>query len=66
MTSPSSPATANTRRYSSTRRARQAAQTRADVLLAAVRLFGRSGWACTTLAAIAAEACGVPELGHWS
>lgn len=55
MTS-SSPATATTRRYSSTRRARQAAQTRTDVLLAAVRLFGRSGWAGTTLAAIAAEA----------
>jgi AcrR family transcriptional regulator len=56
VTPPSSPTTAKTRRYSSTRRARQAAQTRADVLLAAIRLFGRSGWTGTTLAAIAAEA----------
>jgi AcrR family transcriptional regulator len=56
MASSSSPATASTRRYTSARRARQAAQTRADVLLAAVRLFGQNGWAGTTLAAIAAEA----------
>jgi AcrR family transcriptional regulator len=56
MTPPSSPAASSTRRYSSTRRARQAAQTRADVLLAAARLFARSGWTGTTLAAIAAEA----------
>src|SRR5215469_4343176 len=56
MASSSSPTPASTRRYTSARRARQAAQTRADVLLAAVRLFGQNGWAGTTLAAIAAEA----------
>jgi AcrR family transcriptional regulator len=56
MTSSSLPASSGTRRYSSARRARQAEQTRTDVLLAAVRLFGQSGWAGTTLAAIAAEA----------
>jgi len=56
MASSSPPASASTRRYTSARRAKQAAQTRADVLLAAVRLFGRNGWAGTTLAAIAAEA----------
>ena len=56
MASSSSSGTAKTRRYSSARRARQAEQTRTDVLLAAVRLFGQHGWAGTTLAAIAAEA----------
>jgi AcrR family transcriptional regulator len=45
-----------TRRYSSARRTRQAEQTRADILAAAVKLFAESGWAATTLAAIAAEA----------
>jgi AcrR family transcriptional regulator len=45
-----------TRTYSSDRRRRQAAQTRADVLNAAVKLFSETGWAGTTLAAIAAEA----------
>lgn len=64
MTSPASPpstdpesqAAGAPRRYTSTRRARQAAQTRSDVLLVAVRLFGRDGWTKTTLAAIAEEA----------
>ena len=45
-----------TRRYASSRRARQAEQTRADILAAAVKLFAVSGWAGTTLAAIATEA----------
>ena len=44
------------RAYRSDRRERQAAQTRTDVLQAAVRLFGERGWAGTTMAAIAAEA----------
>jgi AcrR family transcriptional regulator len=44
------------RRYTSTRREQQAAQTRRDVLVAAVRLFGSHGWAGTTMGAIAAEA----------
>src|SRR5689334_13990223 len=44
------------RRYASARRARQAEQTRADILTAAVTLFAGSGWSRTTLAAIAAEA----------
>src|SRR5215467_6301005 len=56
MASSSSPSTAKTRSYSSARRAQQAEQTRTDVLLAAIRLFGQKGWAGTTLAAIAAEA----------
>ena len=56
MASSSSPGTAKPRRYSSARRAQQAAQTRNDVLLAAIRLFGANGWAGTTLAVIAAEA----------
>ena len=51
---PSTPA--RPRRYRSARRARQAAQTRSDVLAAAARLFSRTGWGGTTLAAIAAEA----------
>lgn len=46
------------RTYDSTRRAQQAAQTRADVVDAAVALFGAHGWAGTTLAAIA-DAAGV-------
>jgi AcrR family transcriptional regulator len=44
------------RRYTSTRRDQQAAQTRRDVLAAAVRLFGVQGWAGTTMGAIAGEA----------
>jgi AcrR family transcriptional regulator len=44
------------RRYNSTRRALQAAQTREDVLAAAIRLFTSSGWAATTVAAVATEA----------
>src|SRR6478735_12842871 len=44
------------RSYTSTRRAQQAAQTRSDVLAAATRLFTTSGWAGTTVSAIAAEA----------
>ena len=42
-----------TRPYSSTRRQAQAAQTRADVLDAAIALFNERGWSGTTLAAIA-------------
>ncbi|WP_170286078.1 TetR/AcrR family transcriptional regulator [Nocardioides rubriscoriae] len=45
-----------TRRYSSSLRARQAAQTRSDVLLAAMRLFAADGWAKTTLQAVASQA----------
>jgi AcrR family transcriptional regulator len=44
------------RAYRSDRRDRQAAETRTDVLMAAVRLFGDRGWSGTTMAAIAAEA----------
>jgi AcrR family transcriptional regulator len=44
------------RSYDSTRRARQAAETRADVLDAAIELFGQRGWAGTTLAAVAERA----------
>lgn len=46
------------RRYDSTRRSQQAAQTRADVLAAAIELFSAHGWAGTTLGAVA-EAAGV-------
>jgi AcrR family transcriptional regulator len=46
------------RTYNSSRRALQAAQTRQDVLEAAVELFRANGWSGTTLAAIA-EAAGV-------
>jgi AcrR family transcriptional regulator len=46
------------RSYNSSRRALQAAQTRQDVLEAAVELFRANGWSGTTLAAIA-EAAGV-------
>jgi AcrR family transcriptional regulator len=44
------------RRYNSTRRSLQAAQTRSDVLTAAVQLFTASGWAGTTINAVAAAA----------
>ncbi len=44
------------RRYNSSRRALQAAQTRRDVLGAATELFSTSGWSGTTLTAIAAKA----------
>jgi AcrR family transcriptional regulator len=44
------------RTYDSTRRNRQAAQTRAEVLTAAAELFNTHGWAGTTLAAVATNA----------
>jgi AcrR family transcriptional regulator len=44
------------RQYTSARREQQAAQTRSDVLGAAVELFRTSGWARTTMAAIAERA----------
>lgn len=44
------------RNYDSSRRRRQAEQTRADVLMAAMRLFAEEGWTGTTIAAIAREA----------
>jgi AcrR family transcriptional regulator len=44
------------REYDSSRRRRQAAQTRADILQAARRLFSARGYAATTIEAIAAEA----------
>jgi AcrR family transcriptional regulator len=44
------------RHYNSTRRSRQAAQTREEILTAAIELFSESGWAGTTLAAIAERA----------
>ncbi len=44
------------RTYDSTRRTRQAAQTREEVLAAAVTLFNEQGWAATKLADIAARA----------
>ena len=44
------------RRYSSSLRARQAADTRAQVLAAAAELFQESGWSGTTVAAIAKRA----------
>jgi len=44
------------RRYNSPRRRAQAASTRRDIIDAARRLFERSGYAATTLAAIATEA----------
>jgi AcrR family transcriptional regulator len=50
------PVATRTRTYNSTRRTRQAAQTREEILLAAVELFGEHGWSGTTLAAIAARA----------
>jgi AcrR family transcriptional regulator len=45
-----------TRRYNSPRRREQAAATRRQILEAAQRLFERSGWSATTMAAIAEEA----------
>lgn len=45
-----------TRSYRSTRRAQQAAQTREDVLNAAVELFREHGWSGTTVSAIARQA----------
>ena len=44
------------RQYNSTRRSMQASQTRTDVLQSAIRLFSTSGWAATTVAAIASDA----------
>src|SRR5690349_24448195 len=44
------------RRYSSSLRARQAADTKAQVLSAAAELFEESGWSGTTVAAIAKRA----------
>ena len=44
------------RRYDSSRRRQQAADTRSDVLDAALKLFARDGWTTTTMAAIAREA----------
>ncbi|WP_432947601.1 TetR/AcrR family transcriptional regulator [Kribbella sp. CA-253562] len=44
------------RRYTSTRRALQAAQTRAEIIAAATRLFESKGWKGTTIAGVAAEA----------
>lgn len=49
------------RRYTNTRRTAQAAQTRADVLAAAVELFDEQGWTATTIAAIAERAGVAPE-----
>jgi len=50
------PAKIAKRTYNSSRRTLQAAQTREEVLRAASRLFSDSGWAGTTLAAIADDA----------
>ena len=44
------------RPYNSSRRAAQAAQTRADVLAAAIECFSDSGWSGTTLNAVAERA----------
>ncbi|HEX5096733.1 MAG TPA: helix-turn-helix domain-containing protein [Acidimicrobiia bacterium] len=44
------------RRYDSSRRSRQAEQTRREVLMAALDLFNERGWSGTTLAAIAERA----------
>src|SRR5690348_10687429 len=44
------------RTYDSSRRKRQAEQTRAEVLVAAMELFNTRGWAETTLADVAAAA----------
>jgi AcrR family transcriptional regulator len=43
-------------RYHSPLRARQAADTRRSIVLAALHLFGERGWTATTLSMIAAEA----------
>jgi len=45
-----------TRAYNSTRRSRQAAQTREEIVTAAIAGFGETGWTGTTLAAIAERA----------
>jgi AcrR family transcriptional regulator len=50
--------TSTKRRYDSTRRAQQAAQTRADVVAAAIEVFSERGWTGTTLTAVA-EVAGV-------
>src|SRR5512140_2497945 len=50
------PVPTKTRTYNSTRRTRQAAQTRDEILTSAVALFTESGWTGTTLAAIAEHA----------
>jgi AcrR family transcriptional regulator len=50
------PVATKTRTYNSTRRSRQAAQTREEILTAAIELFSESGWNGTTLAAIAERA----------
>ena len=47
---------ASERRYTSTRRAQQAAATRQDVIAAGIELFAESGWAGTTIAALAERA----------
>jgi len=44
------------RRYDSSRRRQQAAETRIEILAAAQRRFERDGYAATTMAAVAAEA----------
>ncbi len=49
------------RPYRSTRRAQQAAQTRADIVTAASRLFSSEGWAGTTIAKVAQGAGVAPE-----
>ena len=57
MSSPAAdPPAVPKRRYNSNRRAMQAAQTRGDVLAAAIRLFTAAGWAGTTISAVAAAA----------
>ena len=55
MNSPAAtePADKPRRKYNSTRRSLQAAQTRDDVLAAAIRRFSTAGWAGTTIAGIA-------------
>jgi AcrR family transcriptional regulator len=52
----STPKSPTRRRYSSQLREQQAGQTRAQVLAAAAELFEESGWAGTTVAAIARQA----------
>ena len=49
------------RSYTSTRRAQQAAQTRADIVAAATALFQQNGWRGTTITSIAAKAGVVPD-----
>ncbi len=53
---PNSPHVKPPRRYNSTRRRVQAAQTRQDILKAALRLFLESGYAGTTIGDVAAAA----------